>query len=111
MGAISLVTGEVRPLLHAYGRGSFCSRGFGGAIGCPGRRRPADGISVTTCGRSLVASVDSISRRAFWSPRDTMGPEKTRLAGSSQTGQATQPGAVPMGRLTSVGPSSSQKYW
>ena len=62
------------------------SLGSGGAIGCLARRLPAGGMDETTSGRSLVACVDSMSRRALESPRETMGLEKTRRAGWLHTG-------------------------
>jgi hypothetical protein len=39
-----------------------------------------------------------------------LGLEKTRRDAPSQTGQGSDSGAVPMGRITSKSPSSSQRY-
>ena len=50
-----------------YGRGSLLSKPWGGAdrrLAMP----PVGGMAVTTSGRSLVAAVDSMSRRADGSP-------------------------------------------
>lgn len=53
-----------RAMGQRYGRGSLCSSGLSGADPRLVRRAPAAGMAVTTSGRSLVASVDSMSRRA-----------------------------------------------
>lgn len=68
-------------------------------------------MDVTTWGRSLVAFVESMMRMARWSTWETIGLENTRRALPSHLGQGTDLGAVPIGKLTSHGPSSSQEYW
>lgn len=66
---------------------------------------------MTTWGRSLVAFVESMRRMAGWLTWETIGLENTRRAPSPHLGQGIESGAVPMRRLTSVGPSSSQVNW
>src|SRR5690349_16361085 len=92
-----------------HGRGRRCSAGFPGAIGVR-RRAPAEGIEVTTSGDSLVRAALSMAAIRCRGAVEIRGAVKTLLASPRQVGHGRVGPAVPMGRLTSNGPSVSQRY-
>ena len=91
------------------GRGSFCSRGSGGAIGVGLLLiRPPRGTDDTTSGLSADALVESIRFIRPWSTAESIGARYTRLAGCPQSAQSSCCGAVPTGKACSAGPWSAQ---
>ncbi|MBV9920176.1 MAG: hypothetical protein JOY78_04860 [Pseudonocardia sp.] len=100
-------SGCLPPEASDHGRGSPAVRGSGRGVARP--RRGAAGIEDTTLGSSRDDSVRSISAIRTGSAKPSMGDVITRFDGAAQIGHAIVPGAVPIGRRTSTGPSIAQR--
>jgi hypothetical protein len=73
-------------------------------------RARCGGRADTTSGSSRVVSVLSIAATIARGASESIGAEKTRTASLLQTGHGARDPAVPMGRLTSKTPSTTQRY-
>ena len=103
--AVSAVSG-------GQARGSLLSLGSGRGAGAT-RCRPepgVDGSADTTAGSNLEDSARSITSMRRRSASPSIGAVITRVDGAPQSGHEIVAGAVPIGRLTSTRPSTSQRY-